>query len=122
MNGHDSVGIDRTVNGAAWPVTVRMTTYHVWFATKNRKCLLEGDLEDRVVELFSEMARKHGIKLLAVGTKEAVGGYYIVDCDEAEAIAIAARIPIEARSWVQVRPIALFHPNAEQITAWGAKA
>jgi hypothetical protein len=43
-------------------------------------------------------------------TKEALGGYYIVDCDEAEAIATAARIPVESRSWVEVRPIALFHP------------
>jgi hypothetical protein len=49
-------------------------------------------------------------------TKEAVGGYYIVDCDESEALAIAARIPVESRSWVQVRPIALFHPNVERIT------
>src|SRR6266581_2330364 len=37
-------------------------------------------------------------------TKEAVGGYYIVDCSEDEALAIAASIPVESRSWVQVRP------------------
>ena len=49
-------------------------------------------------------------------SKEAIGGYYIVDCDEAEAIAIAGRIPVESRSWVQVRPIALFHPNAARIS------
>lgn len=48
-------------------------------------------------------------------TKEAVGGYYIIDCEEDEAIAIAARIPVESRSWVQVRPIALFHPNVERL-------
>jgi hypothetical protein len=50
-------------------------------------------------------------------TKEAVGGYYIVDCDEDEAVAIAARIPVESRAWIQVRPLALFHPNAERIPA-----
>ncbi len=49
-------------------------------------------------------------------TKEAIGGYYIVDCDEAEALATAARIPVETRSWVQVRPIALFHPNVARIS------
>jgi hypothetical protein len=48
-------------------------------------------------------------------TKEAVGGYYIVDCEEQQATDIAGRIPVEARSWVQVRPIALFHPNIERI-------
>ena len=46
-------------------------------------------------------------------TKEAVGGYYIVDCDEDEAIVIAARIPM-GRAWIQVRPLALFHPNVER--------
>jgi hypothetical protein len=48
-------------------------------------------------------------------TKEAVGGYYIVECEEAEAVAIAGRIPVESRSYVQVRPIALFHPNVARI-------
>ena len=48
-------------------------------------------------------------------SKEVAGGYYIVDCSEDEAIEIAGRIPMEKRSWVDVRPIALFHPNAEQI-------
>ncbi len=65
--------------------------------------------------------RKQGGKILTTDgpfpeTKEAVGGYYIVDCDEAEALAVAARIPVETRSWVQVRPIALFHPNVARIS------
>jgi hypothetical protein len=50
-------------------------------------------------------------------TKELAGGYYIVDCSEEEAIEIAARIPVEKRSWVDVRRIALFHPNLERIEA-----
>jgi hypothetical protein len=50
-------------------------------------------------------------------TKEAIGGYFTVDCDEAEALAIAARIPVDARSWIQVRPVALFHPNVERIAS-----
>ncbi len=49
-------------------------------------------------------------------TKEALGGYYIVDCEEADAIEIAGRIPVETRSYVQVRPIALFHPNVARIS------
>ena len=48
-------------------------------------------------------------------TKEALGGYFIVDCNEAEAIETAGRIPVETRSWVEVRPIALFHPNVGKI-------
>ena len=49
-------------------------------------------------------------------TKEALGGYYIVDCEEADAIQIAGRVPVESRSWVQVRPIGLFHPNVARIS------
>ena len=65
--------------------------------------------------------RKQGGKAMTTDgpfaeTKEAVGGYYIVECDEAEALAIAARIPVETRSWVQVRPVALFHPNVARIS------
>jgi hypothetical protein len=47
-------------------------------------------------------------------TKEVLGGYYIVDCSEAEALEIAAQIPVEDRSWVDVRRIALLHPNIEK--------
>jgi hypothetical protein len=48
-------------------------------------------------------------------TKEAVGGYYVVECEEAEAIAIAGRIAVDSSSYIQVRPIALFHPNVARI-------
>ena len=50
-------------------------------------------------------------------TKEVLGGYYIVDCAETEAVEIAMRIPVEKRSWVDVRRIALFHPNLEKLAA-----
>lgn len=50
-------------------------------------------------------------------SKEVLGGYYIVDCSEEEALEIAARIPVERRSWVDLRRIALFHPNIERIAA-----
>ena len=50
-------------------------------------------------------------------TKEVLGGYYIVDCSEEAAMEIAARIPVENRSWVDMRQIALFHPNSERIAA-----
>ena len=37
-------------------------------------------------------------------TKELIGGYYIVECvDAAEAAKQAARIPVDSRSWVDVR-------------------
>lgn len=48
-------------------------------------------------------------------SKEAVGGYFIVECDEDEALAIAGRIPTDHRSWIQVRKIGLFHPNTKRI-------
>ena len=50
-------------------------------------------------------------------TKEVLGGYYIVDCTEEEAVAIAEGIPVEKRSWVDIRRIALFHPNVDPIAA-----
>lgn len=50
-------------------------------------------------------------------TKEAIGGYFIVDCDEQEAIGYAKRIRVEKRGWIQVRPIALWHPNFDRIAA-----
>ena len=55
-------------------------------------------------------------------SKEVAGGYYIVDCSEEEAIEIAGRIPVEKRAWVDVRPIALFHPNVERISKIAAGA
>lgn len=69
---------------------------------------------------------RHGKALKTEGpfaeSKEVAGGYYIVDCSEEEAIEIAGRIPVEKRSWVDVRPIALFHPNVERISKIAAGA
>jgi hypothetical protein len=49
-------------------------------------------------------------------TKEFLGGYYILDCPTIEeAVQHASRIPVEPRSWVDVRPIFLFHPNVDKI-------
>jgi REP element-mobilizing transposase RayT len=45
-----------------------MTIYHVWFATKNRRWLLEGDVEDLVVAELKKVAAQHNIDLLAIGT------------------------------------------------------
>lgn len=45
-------------------------------------------------------------------SKEVLGGCYIVDCrDQDEAIEFAGRIPVEDRAWVEVRPVALWHPR-----------
>ncbi|HLC27893.1 MAG TPA: YciI family protein [Dehalococcoidia bacterium] len=52
-------------------------------------------------------------------TKKVLGGYYIVDCTKGKAMEIASRIPVESRSWVDVRRISLFHPNLEKIAAIG---
>lgn len=45
-----------------------MLVYHVWFATKNRKWLLEGDVEDVVVAELKTVSAQHNIDLLAIGT------------------------------------------------------
>ena len=43
-------------------------------------------------------------------TKEALGGYFVVNCSEAEALAYAARIPVESRTWVEVRRLGINRP------------
>jgi hypothetical protein len=47
-------------------------------------------------------------------TKEAVGGYFMVECDEERAVAIAARIAVDGRSWIRVQAVGLFHPHGER--------
>jgi hypothetical protein len=45
-------------------------------------------------------------------TKEALGGYYAIDCkDEVEALEYAKQIPRTKNAWVQVRQVALWHPK-----------
>jgi hypothetical protein len=60
--------------------------------------------------------RQDGRTLITDGpfpeTKEAVGGFYIIECaDEAEALEYATEIPVKEHGWVQVRQIALWHPK-----------
>ena len=40
------------------------TYWHVWFATKNRKWLLQGDVEKDMKQAIADVARRHGITLL----------------------------------------------------------
>ncbi|MBI2957257.1 MAG: IS200/IS605 family transposase [Chloroflexi bacterium] len=42
--------------------------YHIWFATKRRRCLLEGEIEEKVKQLLLETARRRGIDLLQCET------------------------------------------------------
>lgn len=77
------------------------------------------------VEAGTSVRLKNGQPLATDGpfveSKEVAGGYYILDCNSLEeAVGYASRIPIEKRSWVDVRPVALFHPNIERIAAVGA--
>ena len=54
-------------------------------------------------------------------TKEMLGGYYIIECRDADqATAFAARIPVSKHGWIDVRPIVLWHPDIERITALGS--
>ena len=36
-------------------------------------------------------------------TREVLGGFFLVECSEAEAIAYAKRISLDARSWIEIR-------------------
>jgi hypothetical protein len=50
-------------------------------------------------------------------TKELLGGYYVVECaDAADAARQAARIPVDSRSWIEIRQLPLFHADAERIS------
>jgi putative transposase len=42
--------------------------YHVWFATRGRRWLLEGEVEERIKALLAETAARHDIDLLAFET------------------------------------------------------
>ncbi len=91
---------------------------------------LEADLRQTGVYVSGgalmpvEMARPLRVKAGAVigsdgpfaETKEAIGGYYIIDCrDAAEAAAYAARIPVPSNAWVEARQLVLFHPDVGRI-------
>jgi hypothetical protein len=44
-------------------------------------------------------------------SKEAIGGFFIFDCTGVdEAVEIAKRIPVDSRSFVEVRRVGLWHP------------
>lgn len=44
-------------------------------------------------------------------TKELLGGYFVVECADADdALRQAARIPVGARDWIEIRPLFLWHP------------
>ena len=63
------------------------------------------------------MVRQEGDDVVVIDgpfaeTKEAIGGFFVIDCeDKEEAIAYAKRISVDNRSWVEARPIALWHPK-----------
>jgi hypothetical protein len=44
-------------------------------------------------------------------TKEALGGYYVVDCSEDEAIEYARLIPVDSRSWIEVRRVGVYQKD-----------
>ncbi len=45
-----------------------MPLYHVWFATKKRKWLLQGDVDDLVKEIMISVATEKGIDLIECET------------------------------------------------------
>ncbi|HWO74246.1 MAG TPA: IS200/IS605 family transposase, partial [Dehalococcoidia bacterium] len=41
-----------------------MPYFHIWFATKRRKWLLQGDVRDAAVEIITAVAGERGFRLL----------------------------------------------------------
>jgi hypothetical protein len=67
------------------------------------------------VEHGKRIRTKGGRKVVTDGpfaeTKEALGGFYVLECGSMdEAVELASRIPVDSRSWVEVRPLGLYHP------------
>jgi len=57
------------VNGAAsGQMAMESTTYHVWFATKRRKWLLQGEVDEAAKEFIREAAREKEISLIECET------------------------------------------------------
>jgi hypothetical protein len=44
-------------------------------------------------------------------TREALGGYFLVECSEEEALAYAERLSVNNRSWVEVRRVGIYVPQ-----------
>ncbi|MDP2940694.1 MAG: IS200/IS605 family transposase [Candidatus Omnitrophota bacterium] len=42
--------------------------YHIWFLTKYKKAILEGDIERKLKEYFLEIARRKGYNILTLET------------------------------------------------------
>lgn len=68
------------------------------------------------VEMATRVSHKGGEVIVTDGpfaeTKESIGGFFVVDCETSEeALAYAKRISTDNRSWVEVRPVAPWHPK-----------
>jgi len=47
--------------------TMETQLYHVWFSSRQRKWLLQGDVEEAIQSLLMKVAKDKGIKVLALG-------------------------------------------------------
>lgn len=67
------------------------------------------------VDMFAKNVRQQaGQAMVTDGpfaeTRDVLGGYYVVDCSEDEAVEWAKRIPVDSRSHVQVRLLGAYRP------------
>ncbi len=67
------------------------------------------------IEMAKRIRERDGARVVIDGpfaeTKEALGGFFVLDCpDMATALEFASRIPVDSRSWIEVRPVGLWHP------------
>jgi hypothetical protein len=58
--------------------------------------------------------RREGKPIVSDGpfpeTKEALGGFFVVECDLEQAVELAAKIDVDPRSWIEVRRIGIWRP------------
>ncbi|MGE0601936.1 MAG: YciI family protein [Dehalococcoidia bacterium] len=66
-------------------------------------------------EMFTKTVRHDADAILVTDgpfaeTREVLGGYFLVECSEEDALAYAGRIAVDNRSWISVRQVFIYRP------------
>ena len=104
--------IDEATMEAAGPeeAAASMAEYGSWMEEMGRRGILQGGERLRPVSDATTVTVRDGKVLASDGpfaeTKEQIGGYFLVDCQDLdEAIEVAAGIPGARQGSIEVRPI-----------------
>lgn len=104
--------IDETTMEAASPeeAEASMAEYGAWMEEMGQRGILQGGERLRPVADATTVTVRDGKVLTSDGpfaeTKEQIGGYFLVDCQDLDqAIGVAAKIPGARQGSIEVRPI-----------------